>query len=128
MSDEHKQALAVGREQGRVVRDYLNALEINKPKRGRRRTPESIAKRLNDIEAKLSTADPLNRLQLLQERIDLQNELERNDSSVDVSAMEAAFVKVAREYGERKGISYNAWRQVGVDQSVLKKAGISRSA
>ncbi|MDQ1502388.1 MAG: hypothetical protein QOD57_115, partial [Actinomycetota bacterium] len=37
MSDEHKQALAEGRDQGRGVRLYLEALEKNRPKRGRKR-------------------------------------------------------------------------------------------
>ena len=35
MSEEHKAALAEGREQGRVVRRYLEALESQRPKRGR---------------------------------------------------------------------------------------------
>ena len=38
MSDEHKAALAEGRAQGRAVRAYLEALEANKPRRGRKRT------------------------------------------------------------------------------------------
>ncbi len=58
MSDEHKAALAQGREQGRLVRRYLEALESHRPKRGRRRTPESIAKRLAAIDEQLPTADP----------------------------------------------------------------------
>ena len=33
MSAEHKRALAQGREQSRVVRNYLEALEQNRPKR-----------------------------------------------------------------------------------------------
>jgi hypothetical protein len=41
--------------------------------------------------------------------------------------LESAFVKSARSYSERKGISYAAWRQVGVEPAVLKKAGISRA-
>jgi hypothetical protein len=59
LSDEHKTALAKGRDQGRAVRRYLEALEANKPRRGRRRSPESIAKRLDAIETDLPTADPL---------------------------------------------------------------------
>jgi hypothetical protein len=35
-------------------------------------------------------------------------------------------VKVARSYGERNGITYTAWREIGVDPAVLKKAGITR--
>ena len=46
MTDAHKQALAVGREQGRVIRGYLEALESTKPKRGRKRTPDSVRRRL----------------------------------------------------------------------------------
>lgn len=40
MSDQHKAALAEGREQGRAVQRYLEALEQNRPKRGRKRTRE----------------------------------------------------------------------------------------
>ena len=46
MSSEHKAALARGREHGRAVKNYLEALSANKPKRGRKRTPDSINKRL----------------------------------------------------------------------------------
>jgi hypothetical protein len=130
MTDEHKAALAEGRAQGRSVKQYLEALEANKPKRGRKRTPESIQKRLDVIEADLASSDGLKRLNLVQERIDLQEELERltSEDTVDLSALEAEFTKVAKGYGERKGISYAAWREVGVTPAVLKKAGISRGA
>ena len=66
MSDEHKAALAEGREQGRVVRRYLEALESSRPKRGRRRTPETITKRLAAIDERLVGADALSRLHLTQ--------------------------------------------------------------
>ena len=126
MSAEHKQALAVGREQGRVVRRYLEALEAHKPKRGRKRTPESIQRRLESIEERLPSADPLTRLQLVQERMDLSMELEAKSNTVDLSALEEDFVSAAREYGERKGISYAAWREMGIDSAILKRAGITR--
>ena len=45
---------------------------------------------------------------------------------VDLSALESAFVKTAGKYSERKGISYAAWRQLGVSADTLKKAGITR--
>lgn len=128
MSPEHKQALAIGREQGRIVRRYLEALEAHKPKRGRKRTPESIQRRLEAIEDRLPSADPLTRLQLVQERMDLLTELEAKSNTVDLSALENEFINAAREYGERKGISYAAWREAGVDPAVLKRAGIRRGA
>lgn len=128
MTSEHKDALALGREQGRSVRRYLEALELHKPKRGRKRTAESVQKQLAAIEGKLAISDPLTRVQLIQQRMDLQRELAAKDQHVDLGALEGDFVKSAREYGQRKGISYAAWREAGVDAAVLKRAGIARSA
>ena len=128
MSNEHKAALAEGRAQGRAVRRYLEALEAHKPKRGRKRTPESISKRLEKIETDLPAADPLKRLMLIQERLDLQAELASTGESVDLEGLESEFAGVAREYGERKGISYTAWRELGVPSAVLKRAGIGRAS
>jgi hypothetical protein len=126
MSEEHKAALAKGREEGRAVRRYLEALEEHKPRRGRKRTPESIRKRLAVVEQQIHDVDPLTRLHLLQEREDLSSELSRSDSSDEVAAAEKAFLKVAKAYGRRKGIGYSAWRAVGVSVPVLQKAGITR--
>ena len=128
MSDEHKAALAEGRNQGRAVRRYLEALEAHKPKRGRKRTAESMQKRLDRIDVELVKADPLKRLQLIQERLDLKNELDNLDAKVDLSGIEDDFVKAAAAYSDRKGISYAAWRELGVEAAVLKRAGISRSS
>jgi hypothetical protein len=128
LSEEHKTALAEGREQGRIVRRYLEALEANKPRRGRKRSPESIRNRLSAIETELPSADPLKRLHLIQERLDLQAALEATDVVEDIAQLEDAFVTVAASYGERKGITYTAWRELGISSSVLTRAGISRSA
>jgi uncharacterized protein YicC (UPF0701 family) len=127
MSDEHKAALAEGRNQGRAVRRYLEALDAHRPKRGRKRTTESIQKRLARIETELASADPLKRLQLIQERLDLQDELEHANAKVDLTELETEFVRAAADYSARKGISYAAWRELGVEAAVLKRAGISRS-
>jgi rRNA-processing protein FCF1 len=127
MSDGHKAALAQGRNESRVVRDYLEALRSSKPKRGRKRTADSITKRLAAIEAEIQSADALNELLLRQERRDLQDEFEALGSGADVSAAEAAFVAIARTYSERRNISYATWREIGVDAAVLKRAGVPRS-
>ncbi|MEI7619342.1 MAG: hypothetical protein WCK14_12045 [Actinomycetota bacterium] len=127
MTDEHKAALAAGRFEGRAVRDYLDVLRNSKPKRGRKRTAESIAKRLAAIDAEILDADPIRELKLVQERLDLQAELAAGDDTVDISALEAEFVKVAKAYSARNGISYAAWRAIGVEASVLKAARIARS-
>lgn len=126
MTDDHKAALALGRAEGRAVRAYLESLRANRPRRGRRRTKESISKRLAAIEAELATSDALGELKLLQERRNLQAELESQEAGVDHAALEEGFVKVAKSYSERQGISYTTWREIGVDAAVLAKAGITR--
>ncbi|NNE74230.1 MAG: hypothetical protein HKN26_11240 [Acidimicrobiales bacterium] len=128
LTPEHKAALATGRAEGRAVRQYLEALEANKPKRGRRRTPESIAARLERIAEELPSRDPLSRVQLIQERMDLHDELESMDKKIDLSELEAGFVAAAKAYSERKGLTYAAWREAGVSAATLKAAGISRSS
>jgi hypothetical protein len=128
MSAAHKQALAEGREQSRIVRDYLDALEAHKPKRGRKRTAESVKKNLNEVGQSLKAATGQGRLELIQRRRDLEVELAGMQAGgVDVSALEKAFLKVGKSYAGRKGISYAAFREFGVPAEVLKKAGISRA-
>jgi uncharacterized protein YicC (UPF0701 family) len=127
VSEAQKQAMAAGRADGRVVKRYLEALEQHRPKRGRKRTPESIQKRLASLDEAIPTADPLRRVALVQQRMDLEEELSRLGTTVDISEMEKEFTAVAKGYSERKGISYAAWREVGVSADVLKAAGISRS-
>ncbi|MGD0381688.1 MAG: hypothetical protein ABSC30_17080 [Acidimicrobiales bacterium] len=127
MSSAHKAALAKGREEGRAVRRYLEAIEQNRPKRGRKRTPESVRKRLRAVNDALASAEPLARLHLLQERSDLETELTRSASTDELDTLEKAFVKVAKTYGQRKGIGYNAWRAAGVSAAVLQRADIRRA-
>ena len=128
ITDEHKAAMAVGRAEGRAIKNYLEALEDHKPRRGRRRTAESINARLDKIDTELQGADPMKRLGLIQERLDLLQELEQLVAPVDMSALEEQFVISAKGYSERKGISWQAWREVGVPAKVLERAGLSRGA
>ncbi|MPY93296.1 MAG: hypothetical protein GEV08_09580 [Acidimicrobiia bacterium] len=128
LSEDHKAALAEGRAQGRAVRRYLEALEAHRPRRGRKRTPDTMRKRLLRIEEELADADPLRRLQLVQERLNLLDEIANAESKVDIDALERDFVNAARTYSERKGISYAAWRELGVPAATLRRAGISRGA
>jgi hypothetical protein len=127
ITDAHKAAMAAGRAEGRAVKNYLEALEQHRPKRGRRRTSESINARLQKIEDELATADPMTRLSLVQERLDLTEELKNMDEAVDLTEVEEGFVDAAKSYSERKNISYRAWREIGVPPAVLKRAGITRA-
>lgn len=127
MSDAHKAALAEGRSEGHAVRRYLEALDAHRPKRGRKRNPDNMQRRLQQITAEMEAADPLKRLQLVQERIDLDAHLNAARATVDLTELEKDFVAAAQGYSQRKGISYSAWRELGVPASVLKDAGVGRA-
>jgi hypothetical protein len=127
MSDEHKAALARGRAQGRAVRAYLAALgQSARP--GRRVSREDLERRLAETRERIAAeSDPAKRLDLIQKRLDLEERLADRGEDVDLDQLEEAFVGAAKEYAERKGISYSAFREAGVPASVLKEAGIART-
>lgn len=80
------------------------------------------------MEGAAEEASPVDRLHLIQERLDLEAELAAMDGNgVDLDGLEDAFVDAAAAYGSRRGISYSAWRSAGVAAAVLRHAGITRS-
>ena len=127
VSEEAKAARAAGQAQGRTVSRYLNALDQTKPKRGRQRSAEKMQARVAELPNEIAQAKPLKRVHLIQELMDLEAELEKEEETVDISGVEAEFTAIAADYSERKGISYAAWREVGVPANVLKAAGIART-
>ena len=112
-----------------AVREYLKALDQNAPRPGRKRTPDGVRRQLASVLAEMDGATVTRRLSLVQQRIDLKAELEtlEQTNSIDLSALEASFVDHAAAYGGRRGISYAAWREIGVSAATLKAAGIRRS-
>ena len=112
-----------------VVRDYLKALENNKPKRGRKRTPKSIRTQIASTVEAMDGSTPTKRLELVQKRINLETELESLApmGQENVENLQKAFTKVAASYSGKRGISYAAWREIGVSANVLKDAGIRHS-
>ena len=127
MSAEHKAALAKGREQGRAVREYLAALNEEK-KPGRKLDPETLQQRIGETQGQIDAEpDPAKRVDLIQKRLNYEQKLANTGEQVDLDALEKEFVKVAKEYSERKGIAYMAWREAGVPAATLKEAGIPRT-
>jgi hypothetical protein len=126
MSASHKAALAEGRQRSATIRAYLEALETPR-KRGRKRTPEGIRKRLAQIESELPEVNALRALELTQERFNLEDELSSATETADIGKLEAGFVKVAKGYADDRGISYTAFRAMGVPPDVLAKAKIART-
>jgi hypothetical protein len=130
MTRAHKAALATGREEGRAIRAYLEALDSHRPRRGRKRTADTVERQLNETLDRLTTASALDRVTLLQRKMDLQMELERlqGADSVDLEELEQAFIAAVKGYSERKGITYAAWREAGIDARVLREGGLRRGA
>lgn len=127
MSDEHKAALAKGRAQGKAVRDYLSALEQER-RPGRKLDRATIEARIPEIQQQIDQEeDPAKRVELIQKRLDLEEQLVELGEQPDLEALEEAFVEAAAEYSERKGITYSAWREAGVPAATLKRAGIRRT-
>lgn len=128
MSDEHKQALAKGREEGRAVREYLAALDAEK-RPGRRMDRDTVEERITSVQAQIDEEpDPAKRVELIQRRLDLEGRLIELQHAPDLEALEAAFIDAAPGYSQRKGITYQAWREAGVPAKALKAAGIRRAA
>lgn len=106
----------------RIVSDYLASLDAKTRYTKRFRNPEEQLEKV--VETLAETTDPIVRLELVQRKMDIERFIE--ESQVDPSAQyRAKFVEVASSYGDRKGISYAAWREVGVPAAVLKEAGIT---
>lgn len=127
MSDEHKQALAKGRAQGKAVREYLKALESE---RSRNRLPDkaSLEAQIENVQELIDAEEnPAKRVELIQRRLDHEERLVQIDEEPDMDALEDAFVDACLEYSERKGISYHAWREAGVPAATLKRTGLKRT-
>ena len=92
-------------------------------------TTETLIERLNAANEAVNTEeDPLRRLNIVQQALALEAELARRggDSGPDLATLEKNFIKYAKPYSESKGITYAAWREVGVAPSTLKAAGTAR--
>lgn len=101
-----------------TVTAYLKALT-----EGTLISKDDAFKKMEEAQQRLEQArdekDYLQVLELTQKRAEIAESLEHAD-------LEAEFVKVAASFGERKGIRYTTWREVGVPAKVLREAGISR--
>lgn len=126
MSQAHKEALNAGRDQSRIVKRYLEALEQKRTQRRTRASSQEVLRRqLEEVDRALGEADPFGRLHLLQRRKDLVAALSERDELARLAELEEAFVRIAASYARRKGIAFDTWREVGVSPSVLRRAGIN---
>lgn len=130
LSDEHLASLDVGRKQRRIIIAYLTALKTDKPKRGRKRSAQTVSTQLADAQADLELAlksgDVIKEVLSIQRITDLERELSKlsGDDANDLGRLTAEFITVAAGYSQRKGIDRATWRKAGVPAKVLDDAGI----
>lgn len=126
MTEEHKAALAQGRAESRAVKAYLAALGSRRP--GRPVTRETLEKKITELTTKIDDEEnPLDKLEMIQARIDAEKRMSELEAAVDIDELEREFVSVAKSYSDRKGITYMAWREAGVAAATLKEAGVPRT-
>lgn len=96
-----------------AVHVYLGALEAARTARGGFPDPETFG-------SALSGSD------MVDDREGLEAVLaeETPGSDANVAKLEDDFVKAAPGYAQRHGITYDGWRNAGVDAEVLARAGI----
>lgn len=130
MPGEHKAAIAASRLETAAVSGCLETLDAQRPKRGRQVAPERFQARRADIDAQLTAGDlkPIKRLELMQDRRDLEEHLNALANEPAMSAVEQAFIEHAASFGARRGIAYATWHEVGVPAELLGRAGITRDS
>jgi hypothetical protein len=128
LSPAHKKALAEGRTMSATVDRYLAA--VNTPqRRGRKVSKATLEQRLASARVRSETVSGVDKVLAAQEVRDLQAKIAQltSTSGVDLKTLEAAFVKIAKTFGDNRGIGYGAWRDAGVPAEVLKRAGVART-
>jgi len=128
LSAAHKRALAEGRAMSATVDRYLAS--VNTPKRrGRKVSKAALEQRLAAAHANARSARGVAKVLAAQQIRDLKSRIANLDAvgGADLKSLEAAFVKIAKRFGENRGIGYGAWRDAGVPAAVLKKARIART-
>ena len=127
MTEEHKRALAKGRAQGRAVRSYLDALE-KQSKRGPKMDEDALKQKIEELHTKIDEEDnAAKRVELIQKRLDYEEQLSEVEDEPDMEQLESDFKDAVKDYSERKGITYTAWREAGVPAKVLRDAGVPRT-
>jgi hypothetical protein len=115
----HRAAFAAAWNECAVVRAYLEAVEDRRLEPSDGVTAQRVARPWCTRDSRRVDADPFAGWNL---KPDVSGVA---DTDTELLALEDRFVAVAYHYGARHGICYAAWRAVGVDPTVLRRAGIT---
>lgn len=111
-----------------TVDQYLAA--VNMPqRRGRKVSKATLEQRLVHARERSKTASGIDKVFAAQDIRDLGAKIAQLNaaSGADLKSLETAFVKIAKKFGENRGIGYGAWRDAGVSAQVLRRAGVART-
>ncbi len=110
----------------KLTQKEIEAIQKGK---GRRVDPKTIERRLAKARQALAAAkNPLQKIELTEKVLRLEKALkEAQKGGGKTSDVEKAFIQHAASFARRKGISYRAFREMGVPPDVLAKAGIKRT-
>ena len=127
MTAAHKKALSEGRAMSATVDRYLTAISTPR-KRGRKVSRSALERRLAVAQERTKSSVGVARLLAAQDVRALRARLtDGSGNDGDIKSLQAEFIKVAKKFGENRGISYGAWRDAGVPADVLKRAGVART-
>lgn len=127
MTQQHKEALAQGRRQAKAVRDYLEAISVER-RPGRPVDRRSLQNRIERLQQQIDEeSNAAKRVELIQRRLDAEVRLAALEERPDLEQLEGDFIEAVKDYSERKGITYTAWREAGVPAAVLRQAGVPRT-
>lgn len=110
-----------------TVDRYLTAISTPR-KRGRKVSRSTLERRLAAAQERTKSSVGVARLLAAQDVRALRARLtDGSGNDGDIKSLQAEFIKVAKKFGENRGISYGAWRDAGVPADVLKRAGVART-
>ena len=110
--------------QAQTITAYLEALRAPKPTTSR----ETLLKRMEKAEKALIAAEEkglwLKAMDVMERLAKHQQTLNELDRQGSIEDLERRFIEVAKDYSDRKGLSYETWRYMEVPPKVLQAAGI----
>lgn len=104
-----------------VAASYLRLLDAPRVNRG------AIDETIRTLRALIANEpDPLQRLKLVQRRLDAEERRETGVTDAEVAEVERRFVEVAAPLSRALDVSRKRWRERGVSKRVLDAAGVRR--
>lgn len=124
MTDREYDLTVERRLQAQSITAYLEALRVQKPTVSR----DTLIRRIEMAEKAVAEAEEkglwLRAMDAVERLSQHQRTLAELDRQGSINDLERRFIEVAKDYSDRKSLSYETWRYMNVPPKVLKAAGI----